>query len=82
VEIEWVLVPCQCVDHGGPDKAPIPTPPPFPPFFPKQGCVYTETHRPTHFNPEDGGSMYFWNIGNVTHVHMVPHWKNRTNIDN
>jgi hypothetical protein len=37
------------------------------PFQNRMQCKYTATHQPTHFNPEDGGNMYLWNVGNITH---------------
>jgi hypothetical protein len=28
------------------------------------------THH-THFNPENGGSMYFWDMGNTAHIYKA-----------
>jgi hypothetical protein len=27
--------------------------------------------QPTHFNPEDGGSRYYLNVGNIAYMHIV-----------
>jgi hypothetical protein len=29
----------------------------------------TVTHQPTHFDPENGDSIYLRNIGNIAHSH-------------
>jgi hypothetical protein len=33
--------------------------------------------HPANFDPEDGGSMYLRNIGNITHLHMVQRLKRK-----
>jgi hypothetical protein len=35
-------------------------------------------HR-THFDPEDGGRIYFQNVDNTSHIHMVQRLKSRIN---
>jgi hypothetical protein len=35
-----------------------------------QWYIHTETHQPTHFDPEDGGSKYLRNV-DIRHQNMV-----------
>jgi hypothetical protein len=46
-EIEWGLVPCQYIDHAGPDKAPVPTPSLFHRSF-QNKAVYTQKLADLH----------------------------------
>jgi hypothetical protein len=36
---------------------------------PTERCIYTVTRQPTHVDPDDGGSIYLRNIGNIAHNH-------------
>jgi hypothetical protein len=40
-------------------------------LFKTQCYIYIETHQPTHFDPEEGGSMYLRNVGNIAHIHTM-----------
>jgi hypothetical protein len=53
---------------------------PFPLSISKQNAIYTQTPKPTHFDPEDGGGMYLRNIDNIVPQNMVPQVKNRMNL--
>jgi hypothetical protein len=44
-------------------------------------CVWTLTHS-THFNREDGGSIYDRNAGNTADIHTLQRTKSRTIINN
>jgi hypothetical protein len=43
----------------------------FTPLFSKQCYMHTQTHQPTYFDPQNGGSMYLRNIGSISHIRMV-----------
>jgi hypothetical protein len=39
------------------------------PFWAVTSCGNEKSK--THSNPEDGGSMYFWNVGSIAHEHTA-----------
>jgi hypothetical protein len=41
------------------------------PSFLKHCVIHTETHQPTHFDPEDGGSMYLRNVDSIAYIHAL-----------
>jgi hypothetical protein len=40
-------------------------------FFKTILFIYTASNQTTRFYPEDAGSMYLWNIGNIVYNHTV-----------
>lgn len=79
----WCIPCSQFTIPNSTGKAPISPLLPFPLLSFKTKCyIYTASHQPTQFNPEDGNDIYIWNSGNVTHNHMVYQPKNRIIINN
>jgi hypothetical protein len=58
------------------DEAPIPSLPPPKFLFKAESYTYTTTHQPTHWEPDDGSSMYLRNVSNITNKQIVQQPKN------
>jgi hypothetical protein len=57
----------------GSEVAPVPTlsPHPLPPLLFETVLHIHRNSLSTHRNPEDEGSMFLWNIGNISHIYSM-----------